>query len=798
MLKNYLRIALRNLIKNKGFSFINIGGLAIGMAVAMLIGLWIHDELAFNQNHRNYDRIAQVKVHSKWRGEVNTNDTHVTGLGALLRSTYNSHFKHVVMVRETAEYIIASEDKAFTELGNFMQPEAPEMLTLKMVYGAWSGLRDMSSILLSRTLAEKFFGDANPLGKILKINARMEVKVTGVFEDLPHNSEFSETAFIAPFDLMVASYRHINANAWTNYNMLIYVQIHPRADFDKVSAIIKNAELPYVDKERAAANPEVFLHPMRKWHLHSTFENGVNVTSERMKFVWFYGMIGVFVLLLACINFMNLSTAGSAKRAKEIGVRKSVGSMRSQLVGRFLSESVLTAVLAFVLALSLVQLILPWFNELANKEMGILWTNPWYWLAGTAFTLFTALLAGSYPAFYLASFNPVTALKGAFRSGRDAAFRRKILVVVQFTVCTALIIGTMAVYQQIQFAKNRPAGYSRDGLLMLPLRTPDGAGKYHQLRSELKRTGVVAEIAESERSITSTSGWNAGFNWQGKDPAFDPAFNTVAVTHEFGKTVGWQFVAGRDFSRDFASDLSGVALNESAVKLMGLENPVGKIINFDPPWQESRNYAILGVVKDIVKGSPFQPAYPSVTFLSEDDLRWLYIKIAPDIRAGEALPKIEAVLKKLAPSIPFDYKFADDAYAARFYDEERIGKLAGFFSALAILISCLGLFGLVSFVAEQRTKEIGVRKILGASVANLWRMLCKDFVALVMISCFIAVPVAYFFLHAWLQKYEYRTEISWWVFATASIGVLFLTLLTVSFQAVKAAIANPVDSLRSE
>jgi putative ABC transport system permease protein len=765
------------------------------MSVAMIIALWIYDELAFNKYHTNYATIAQVYRKEIWQGEIETNTPLATGLGTLLRTEYGAHFKNVVMIRaRTEERVIAFAEKKFTQSGYFMQPEGADMLTLKMVRGTRQGLKDMKSIFLSETLAKKFFPDTDPINQVIKMDAKWDLQVTGVYEDLPKNSEFSEATYFAPLDLYLDGWA--NLNVWNNSNMYIYVQIHPEGSFEKISNVIKNAMLAHVDEEAAKVKPEIFLHPMKEWHLNAEFKNGVLVASKRMMSVWYYGAIGAFVLLLACINFMNLSTARSEKRAKEVGIRKSIGSQRGQLIQQFFSETLLVAIMAFSISLLLVQLSLPWFNTIADKKISLPLTNATFWLTCLGFTAFTGLLAGSYPALYLSSFKPVKILKGTFKAGRLATVSRKILVVVQFTVSITLAIGTIIVFQQIQFAKNRPVGYSREGLISLRTASPEYKGKYNVLRNELKETGAVEDIAESNYSITDTRGWNGGFAW--RDQKFEPTFNTIYVTHEYGKTIGWEFVDGRDFSREFSTDLSGIVINESARKLLGIQNPVGESLTWTTDGLDRGTYKILGVVKDMVKGSPYEPTDPSIIFLSENDMQWLYIKIKPSVSTHEALSKIQSVIGGIAPSAPFDYTFADEAYHAKFLAEERIGKLATIFSTLALLISCLGLFGLASFVAEQRTKEIGIRKILGASVANLWRMLSTDFVVLVLLSCFIAIPIAYYFLYEWLQQYQYRIEISWWIFLMTGIGALAITLLTVSFQAIKAAMMNPVNSLKSE
>ena len=797
MLKNYFKIAHRNLIKNKGYAFINIGGLAIGMTVAILISLWIYDELSYNKYHKNYERIVKVLRQQSHRGEVFTSTNVVRGLGPLLRSEYGGHFDQVVMARgRIEERVVAHGNHKFTQPGYFMEPGGPDMFSLRMISGTRDGLQDMNSILLSESLAKKLFSDVDPLNQVVKMDAQWDLKVTGVYEDLPLSSELNAATYLAPLEKYLEG--SSDDDVWTNQQMFLYAQLSPDADLEEVSSIVNEAMLSHIPEGTSNSSPKLFLHPMQKWHLYSEFENGVNVTSNKLKYVWFYGIIGVFVLLLACINFMNLSTARSEKRSKEVGVRKSMGSARGQLITQFLSESLMVALLALACALLLVSLFLPWFNELAGKEMKMPWTNQWFWLFGLGFTVFTALLAGSYPAFYLSSFKPVKVLKNAIVAGGTAATPRKMLVVFQFTISIALIIGTIVVNQQIQYVKERPVGYSKEGLLTLRPGSPEYFGKYQALRNEFKRTGVVTEIAEANYPLTTILGNNDGFVWEGKDPSFDPTFNTISVTHEYGSTIGWQFIDGRDFSRDFQSDLSGVVITESALKLMKLENPVGQIISWNPDWREAANFTILGVVKDMVKGSPFEAVRPAIIFPSENDLSWLFIRINPQISASEALPKIEAAFNSIVPSAPFDYQFADEAYDAKFRAEERIRSLSTFLAAVAIFISCLGLLGLISYVSEQRTKEIGIRKVLGASVRQIWSLLTKDFVRLVMGSCILAIPAAYYLMSGWLQNYDYRMELSWWVFLAAGLAGLILTLLTVSFQAIKSATANPVDSLGSE
>jgi ABC-type antimicrobial peptide transport system permease subunit len=792
MFRNYFKIGWRNILSKKGYSFINISGLAIGMAVAILIGLWVWDELSYNKYHDNYAQIAQVM---RQEGDY-TNNILTTGMGTLLKTEYGNHFDKVAIVRgRLEERAIVFKDNSFLQNGYFMQPEGPEMFSFKMISGTQKGLEDMFSILLSESLAHKLFDNEDPMDQIVRMDDRWDLKVTGVYEDLPKNSVFSEASYLAPLDLYLDGWSSLDV--WDNYNMYVYAQINPGSDFGVISTSIKNALQPHLSDGQP--NTGIFLHPMSKWHLYAEFEDGKPVTSQNLLFLLFMGTIGILVLILASINFMNLSTARSEKRAKEVGIRKAIGSVRGQLVSQFLVESFLIASCSFVMAIILVNIILPWFNDVSGKELQILWANPIFWLACLGFVLFTSLLAGSYPAFYLSSFKPLKVLKGSVRAGSGTGVPRKVLVVVQFTVSISLIIGTVIVYQQIQFAKNRPVGYSRESLLTLPVRARDFSQKYEAFRNSLKESGYVNEVALSNYPITSSKGWNTGFEWPGKDPNQNVSFNTIRVTPEYGNTIGLEFVAGRDFSRDRASDRNGIIINESALDIMGIEDPVGKVIDCPPIGSAERSQlTIVGVVKDMIKGSPYEPAFPSIIFYSDSYLSDMLIKLNRRISAGAALPEVERIFHEYFPFVPFDYKFVDDVYNQKFASEARIGYLAGFFTILAILISCMGLFGLASFIAEQRTKEIGIRKVLGATTVNLWQMLTKEFLMLVMIACVVAIPISYIMLRDWLQNYEYHTEIAVWVLVFAGAGTLMITLLTVSYQSIKAALMDPVDSLRME
>jgi ABC-type antimicrobial peptide transport system permease subunit len=796
MIRNYFTVARRNLARHRGYSFLNIAGLGAGMAVALLIGLWVWDELSFNTYHQHYDRIAQVWNQTTYKGEVRRGDASPYALADQLRTAYAGDFEHVVLAWWAQEYILAYGDRKFSRRGNFMEAGAPEMLTLRMRQGTRAGLQDPASILLSQSTAEALFGSDDPLNKIVKLNNAQQLKVTGVYEDLPRNSQFWNLAFIAPWDLLVATegfVKRLRDQAdWADHSFQLFVQLAPGADFQSVAAKVRHVKRKH-HPEPAVFNPEVFLHPMRDWHLHTGWDK-TGAPEGRIRYVWLFGVIGGFVLLLACINFMNLSTARSEKRAREVGIRKAIGSGRMQLVGQFLGESLLMTTIAFLLALLLVQVALPFFNGVADKQITLPWTHPAFWLGCLGFTLLTGVLAGSYPALYLSAFHPARVLKGTFRVGRLASLPRKGLVVVQFAVSVTLIIGTLVVFRQIEYAKDRPIGYDRHGLITVALNTPELRGKYGALRTELLATGAVVDMSTSSAPTTELGYQSGGFEWEGKDPAFrDAHFGVVAVTHDYGNTVGWRFTAGRDFSRQFASDSAGIVLNATAVAYMNLKDPVGQRIKYN-----GQLYRVLGVTEDMVMESPFEPIKPTVFLLLYEWAGVINIKLNPAMPARASLDKVQAVFRRFNPGSPFEYKFTDQEYAAKFAAEERIGTLATGFAGLAIFISCLGLFGLASFVAERRTKEIGVRKVMGASVFQLWGLLSKEFVVLVVAAFLVAAPVAWYFLRGWLAGYAYRTAMPWWLFAASGAGALLITLLTVSYQSIKAALTNPVHSLRSE
>ncbi|WP_437396126.1 ABC transporter permease [Flagellimonas lutimaris] len=799
MFKNYLKIAWRNLTKHKAYTIINVGGLALGMAVTLIIGLWIKDELSHNNYFTYKEQIAQIYQSQTMNGQTGTGPAIPRPLEKAFKEGYMDNFKHVVMSSWTTPQYLKYKETSISREGNFMQKEAPEMLDLNILKGEKDGIREVNSIMISESTANALFGDEEPIGKVLEVNSQYDMMVTAVYEDLPFNTSFSDTDYLMPWDKYITIFEWVKKSEdyWGNNSFQMFVQIADNTSMEVVTDKIKNVKKD-ISEDTAEFNPQLFLLPMEDWHLRSNFENGKQV-GGRIKYVWLFGIIGAFVLLLACINFMNLSTARSEKRAKEVGIRKSIGSQRRQLINQFMGESFLVVFLAFIIAVLIVVISLNGFNNLARKEMEFPWTSTAFWGASLVFILFTAVLAGSYPALYLSSFKPVDVLKGTFKTGKHSGLPRKILVVVQFTVSVAFIIGTVIVMQQINYAKSRPIGYDKEGLVQIPTMSQDFDGKFELMRNEFINSGAVTEMSTSSAPTTRIWSNRSGFDWEGKPEGFQEDLAWTEVSPEYAKSLNLKIVAGRDFSREFPSDSNAILINETAVKYMGLNNPVGKFIKDSDTEDPFEPMKIIGVVQDMIAQSPYEPVKQGwYVFDKNGNGSYYNIRLNPNQSTSQNLAIVERVFKEHFPNIPFQYDFVDEEYGKKFASEVRIGTLSGIFTALAILISCLGLFGLTSFVAEQRTKEIGVRKVLGASIFNVWNMLSKDFLKLVIISCFIAVPIAYYVMNGWLQEYPYRVILKWWIFALAMIGAFAVTIITVSFQAIKAAKSNPARSLRTE
>lgn len=791
MFKNNFKIAWRNFLKTKGFSLINCAGLSIGLAVVLIIGLWIKDELTFNTTIPGYEQVVQVLQNQTNNGKTDTWEATPAVLADELRKSYSDDFKYLVQASWNYDHLVTYDKKHFRKEGSFVQPAFLDMVSVQMKTGNRQALDDPYSILMSESVAKTIFGDDDPLGKVVKLDNNHTVKIGGVYKDLPVNSSFGNHQMLFSWKLFYIENTWFQANPWATSFTRTFGMLKDDAGLSAISAKIKKTIYKNTDEGGRRANAEIFLHPMNKWYLYSDFENGKN-SGGRIKYIWLFGIIGAFVLLLACINFMNLATARSEKRAREVGILKTLGSVKSQLIGQYLTESIAIVFLSFIFSLVIAYAFIPLFNDIAQKQLSIPWSSSFFWLASLFFCLVVGLLAGSYPALYLSAFKPVKVLKGAMGAGRAAVLPRKILVIFQFTVSVALLSCTWIVYKQIQFAKDRPAGFNKDALL-----TTGFADRifhsFDAFTNELKSSGAVTHVAQSSSPPGQVWRSSSGYNWKGKDPAFADEFPTSGVSHEYGKALGWKIVQGRDFSKDILSDSSAMIITTEALRIMGLESPIGEIIT-----RNDQTWHIVGVVDNMIVGSPYSSDRAFLFFISRQQENVINIRLSSTMGTQEALGKIEPIYKKYAPNVPFEYKFMDADFAKKFGEEERIGKLSSMFTYMALFISMLGLLGLAAFTAEKRTKEIGVRKVLGATVMNICQLIAREFVVLTFISFLVAVPVSYYFMNNWLQNFDYRTSISVWIYLAAGLMTLLLTVLVVSFQAIKAAIANPVKSLRTE
>ncbi len=790
MFKNYFKIAWRNLLRNKGLSFINIFGLAIGMAFAMLIGLWIEYEVSYNKFHKNLDRLGLVRKNTLFNNEKNTQVGIPLPLYDELKTNY-PEIKRVTRADWGSPHSLIVGNEKFKKKGLYVDPDFLKMFSFPIVKGnVETALRDPNSIMLTESLATTLFGKQNPIGQAIKIDNEYNLHVTGVIQDPPYNSSISFD-FLAPFEFKVQNFEWVkNAKTqWSNNFLMNVVELKEGASMAALSNKIKPI---MVQKDKVNnKNQSLFLQPMKQWRLYDEYKNWVNA-GGRIAYVRLFGIIGVFVLLIACINFMNLSTARSEKRAKEVGIRKAVGSRRIQLIVQFLSESMLTAVLAFLLSLILMRLILPYLKDLGFEHIQIDLTNLSLILSILGICIITGLIAGSYPALYLSSFLPVKVLKGIINQGRGAVAFRKILVVSQFAISIGLIISTVIVFQQINHARNRPVGYDSNNLISIGS-SNDLMKNYQVLKQELLNTGYIGSVARASSPMTAIYNSWSGFSWEGSDPNTMYVFDIVMTEFDYEKAVGLKFKEGRAFSREYKTDSTAVILNETALKRIGFKNPIGKTIKLDDDV-----LTIVGVVEDVLMKDPFKPVEPTVILFNTENISTFFFKLKRNADLKSALAAVKPIVEKYNPSVPFEYSFVDEDFAKKFRTENQIGKLAGIFAGLAILISCMGLFGLAMFMAERRTKEIGIRKVLGASIANLWALLSKEFILLVFVACMVASPLAYWLMSGWLQKYDYRIDISWWVFVIAGLMAIVIALCTVSTQAIKAAISSPVKSLRTE
>jgi len=790
MLKNYFKIAWRNILRSKGYSVLNIFGLSTGMAVALLIGLWVYNEYSYDRFLPEYQQLYRVQRNFSSNGDTLTFRSTSLRLAEALR-TQIPEIEYVAESGGTGSHGLMVGDKKFYLQGAIFGSDFLKMFKYPLLQGdARTAMQDPYSIVLTASTAKALFGNESPINKMVRFENKNDLKVTGVLKDLPGNSSLKFN-YLVPFSYLdqtepvIKEYRK---GSFGNNSFNIFVRLRPNVTNAQVYPKIRDIE--HIEKENFnAINSYVTLQPLERWHLYSNYVNGKDKEGF-MEYVRIFSIIGILVLLIACINFINLATARSEKRAREVGVRKAIGSQRKDLILQFLTESFLITLIASMFSVVLVQLCLPAFNTLTQSEIHIPFSNPWFLLILITCVLITALLAGSRPAFYLSSFEPVKVLKGNMQVGKAATLPRKILVVLQFSCSIALIISTVIIYQQIQYAKNRPSGYDLDRLMATDVNT-DLQKNYTALKNELLQKGIAAGVTTATSPATDVW-WHSGIDkWVGKKPGENIEMGTIIINEDYFKTLGMQMREGNDFKD--AHDTTSVIFNETAIRQMRMKNPIKQLIT----WGD-RQYTIIGVVKDALMITPFSSADPTMFIMDPRVQGNLMYRLSPDIKTQDAITQLTAIFNKYNPAYPYKYQFADEDYASKFKQELLIGKLAGIFASLAIFISCLGLFGLAAYTAEQRTKEIGIRKVLGATVSQVWLLLSKDFIVLVLISCVIASPVALYFLHDWLLKYDYRISIGPGVFIASAVMAIIITIITISFQSIKAALENPVKSLRTE
>jgi putative ABC transport system permease protein len=787
MLKNYLKIAWRSLLQNKGLAFINIFGLAIGMAFTLLIGLWIQYETSFDQFHKNINRLALVRKNNLFNNQKTTATGQPVQLYDELQRNY-PEIKRLTRIYSNYHSLVVGNNK-FSKEGKYVDKDFLTMLTFPLVKGnAATALNDPNGIVITESLAKTLFGKEDPIGRSIKIDNEYTALVTAVAKDVPENSTLN-FEFLAPFEYQLRNSERVKTSQWGN-NFLTYIL--ELKEGSSMEALSRKIERIVMQKRNDGVTHLLFLQSLQQWHLYGDYKEWKN-DGGRIEYVRLFSVIGIFVLLIACINFMNLSTARSEKRAKEVGIRKAVGSQRIQLIVQFLSESILTAFIAFLLSILLIQLLLPLLKDIGFEKIHFRFGNVSLWASLLGVCIVTGLIAGSYPALYLSAFMPVKVLKGTLKQSIAAVSFRKVLVVLQFTISIGLIVCTVIVFQQIEHAKDRHIGYNPNNLITIVTTNDDLKKNYEVWKHDLLNTGYIESVAQTSAPMTSVTNSWSDFTWEGKDPNAITSFDVMMTDWDYVKTTGVKLLKGRGFSSAFKTDSNAIIINETAAKLVGFKDPVGKVISLG-----TEPLTVIGVIEDVVVRDPFKPVTPTITLFNLDRTSIMLLRLAANTDLTKALAAIKPISEKYNPSLPFVYKFADEEYAKKFTTENQVGKLAGILASLAIFISCLGLFGLAAFMAERRIKEIGIRKVLGASVTHLWLLLSKEFVLLVLLAGIIASPLAFWLMHDWLQKYDYRISIEGWVFALAGLLAVLIALFTVSTQAIKAALANPVKSLRSE
>ncbi|QNF32856.1 ABC transporter permease [Adhaeribacter swui] len=785
MLQNYLKIALRNLLRHKAFSFINIMGLALGMTCSILIMLWVQDELSYNRFHKNGPHLYRIMANLNW-GEIQTGANSPQPLADALRKEI-PEITHVVQMTEwDLGVLFEANGKINKETkGRFVGPELFQMFSFPLVEGdPKTALTAPDAVVISQSLARKYFGNQPALGQIIHIKDQSNVRVTGVMQDMPKNSSL-QFDFVLPLEIFIK--KNDWAKTWGNFSFNTFLQLRPDADFAKVDGQIRK----YMPQNHPEQKADFFLQPLADMHLYA-YKAG-KPDGGRIAYVRLFTVVAVFILLIACINFMNLATARSAKRSKEVGIRKVIGAARSLLVGQFMGEALLTALLAVLLSVIGVILLLPVFNQVTGKTIAIDYSSPLFSLSLISIAVITGLVAGSYPALFLSSLEPVKVLKGSIKFGFKSLLLRKGLVVFQFTLSLVLIVGTLVIHRQISFIQNSNLGFDRENVISIGVEG-NLDKNIKAFKNEILQTPGIKWVTATSNLPLDINNTSADLQWPGKSEKEASSVSGVFVDYDYFRTMNIPLKEGRSFSYDFASDSSTYIINEAAADIMGLQNPVGQTVSF---WNGKGK--IIGVTKNFHMQSLHEPIKPLIMLpLPKPRGEGILLVRTEPGKTKEALASLEKAMRTYNPGYPFEYKFLDEVFEQQYRSEITIGTLINCFAGLAIFISCLGLFGLALFTAEQRTKEIGVRKVLGASVFNIVALLSRDFLKLVLLANVLAWPLAWWAMNKWLQNFAFRADLGWWIFALAGVATLGIALITVSFQAVRSAVANPVNSLRSE
>lgn len=786
MIQNYLKIAFRNLLRNKVFSVINILGLALGMTCSLMIMLWVQDEQSVDAFHTNKNQLYRIYMKEFFSGKTQGVIWTPGPLAEELKRVIPEIQMSTAFSWPGSQTFMVG-DKVNKQETNVAGADFFKMFSFKLLQGnPESALKDLNSLAISRKMAEIFFGSpALAIGKTIRFDNRNDLIVTAVFENIPQNSTLK-------FDCLRSWDAYVIDNEWAkdwgSTDPLTFFMIRPDANPELVANKIKHV----LDKYRKGLDKtELAMQPFHEYYLNSNFKNA-EMEGGRIEYVRLFSIVAVFILLIACINFMNLATARSAKRAKEVGVRKVVGAVRSALIKQFVGEAMLLTIFAIIISVLLVTLLLPSFNSLTGKGIVLPINEIYFWGLLIGLTFVTGIIAGSYPAFFLSSLNPIKVLKGTLKVDSTSTWLRQGLVVFQFSLSIILVIGMIVIYRQIDYIQHKNLGFNRENLLYFPVEGNLNK-KFNILKEEISHLSSIKQISHMTANPAGIGDGTEAISWPGSNPNDKIRFTPVGVGYDFAKTMNLQLIEGREYSKDFASDSLGFIINETAQKAMGFKNPIGQSVT----WGRAKG-RIIGVVKDFHFQSLHTPIRPMITYLSD---RYKQGNIIVRVEAGkttEAIAQLEVLCKKINPEYPFTYYFTDEEYAKQYRSEQVVSTLSSLFAFLAIFISSLGLFGLAAFMAEQRTKEIGIRKVLGASVINLVNLLSKDFLKLVLLAFVISAPLAWYVANNWLQDFAYRTEISWWIFAVAGMLALLVAMLTVSIQAIKAALMNPVKSLKTE